>query len=471
IGIPLLAFAWLLSSLLWGFYLQQLEGELGSKALVIADSVARILSPRTPDDDARLGHIVDRWKRYSAMRVYVVDSEGVIRAATLPQDIGERVREERRPGLLKALQGEIAATTWKSPNFGYEDTMYVNVPVKEDGRVVGAVRVAYTLTQIQQNVARIRAALLLSGAAYALLIVVLTVWIAGTIARPVEQLNEGAQRLAAGDLAYRVQVDGTQEVTQLAETLNRMSARLEQLEGMRRQYVSNASHELRTPLAAIRGMAETLLQYGEQDPSLAQRYLPRIISQADRLARLASQFLDLAQIESGNLIHSLEPVSVVGVVDEVVQTLTERAAEQQVELRTELEDGLPELLADRDRLVQVLVNLLDNALRYTPQGGVVEVSARRAGSDLLLEVADTGAGISEEHLPHLFERFYRVDRARGAATGGTGLGLSIVQQIVEAHGGHIEARSRVGKGTRFTITLPIRRPEEQPAVTLAAFSR
>lgn len=454
IGIPLLLFAVVLTTLLWRFYLGQLEQELQTKALVIADAVQPILSPSSPDDDLRLATIVGRWRRYSRMRVTVVDGRGTIRAATVQEDVGSRFNEERRPGLSRALSGEINATVWKNPRYGFEDTMYANLPVFEGASVIGAVRVAYTLTEIQSNVRRIQGTVAAGFGIYAALVVVFTLALARTIARPLEQLQESAQVLASGDLSHRVTVRGGLEVTELGATLNRMAERLQHLEGMRRQYVANVSHELRTPLAVLRGMIETLLQYGKGDPALLDRYLPRMLGQTDRLARLAAQFLDLAQIESGNLLGELEPVRLREVAEEVLQTCHPRASARGVTLRIESAEELPPVQADRDRLVQVLLNLVDNAVRHTPEGGSVTVCLGAGPDRVSIQVRDTGEGIPEEHLPRLFERFYRVDASRSRKSGGTGLGLSIVRQIVEAHGGSIGVESRPGVGTTFRVDLP-----------------
>lgn len=276
-------------------------------------------------------------------------------------------------------------------------------------------RVAYTLTEIQENLGRIRLTLLLGVALYALLIVGLTVWLAGSIVRPIEELNRGAKRIAGGDLDHRVHVNGTAEITHLADTLNYTAQRLQQLENIRRQFVSNVSHELRTPLAAIRSMAETLMQHGEKDPAL--------------------------------------------------RTCAPAANAKGVKVITDIPPALPELRGDRDRLVQVFINLLDNAIRHTGSGGQITITARPQPNALTVTIADTGEGIPPEHLPHIFERFYRVDKARSRRSGGTGLGLSIVQQIVQAHGGSIAVESAVGQGTRFTMMLPLTEPPFLPPKT------
>jgi signal transduction histidine kinase len=214
-------------------------------------------------------------------------------------------------------------------------------------------------------------------------------------------------------------------------------------------------------------MAETMIQHAERDPTLASKYLPRIVSHTDRLARLATQLLDLAQLESGDLVGTFEPGRLDEVVEEVLHTCTSPAADKGIRLSAEAPESVPTVQGDRDRLLQVVLNLVDNAIRYTGSEGEVTVSIGVRGDNVELRVRDTGAGIAPEHLPHLFERFYRVDQARTRDRGGTGLGLSIVQQIVEAHGGTIDVASVVGEGTCFTICLPLvkegaaKRPQTQ----------
>jgi two-component system, OmpR family, phosphate regulon sensor histidine kinase PhoR len=233
---------------------------------------------------------------------------------------------------------------------------------------------------------------------------------------------------------------------------------LTRLRTVRTEFVINVSHELRTPLASIRAMAETLLDGALHDTEVSEKFLGNIVREVDRLVRLSEDLTFLARAET--LPPARERFDLGDLVADMAERLTTYADKRQV--RVALPQVMPalEIEADRSELEQVFFNLLDNAIKYTPSGGSVEVSLDRDKDTLTVTVADTGIGILKEDLPRIFERFWRADRARrfpgeaGTATGGTGLGLSIVKHIVEAHGGTIAADSELGKGSRFMVTLP-----------------
>jgi two-component system phosphate regulon sensor histidine kinase PhoR len=224
------------------------------------------------------------------------------------------------------------------------------------------------------------------------------------------------------------------------------------LERLRRDFVANASHELRTPVAAIVGVAETLSAGAAEDPEARASFLDILLRHAARLSNLTSDLLDIARLEAGYRPR-VESFPVAEVVETVVSTLRPRADDKQIMLTTELAPGLL-LAAESQAVERVLVNLVDNAIKYTPSGGQVTVRAEPGGNQVQLSVEDTGPGIPEEHLPRLFERFYRVDNARSRELGGTGLGLSIVKHLVLAHRGDVRVESQVGRGTRFIVRLP-----------------
>ncbi len=226
---------------------------------------------------------------------------------------------------------------------------------------------------------------------------------------------------------------------------------LRRLERVRRDFVANVSHELRTPLTSIKAMAETLLDGALDDREVAPRFLGTIIRESDRLVRLSADLLDLSRVEAVGI--EKKPVDLAPLVIEVASRLAPQAEKADVSLVNTIRTPLI-VHADRDEMAQVLVNLLDNAIAYTPRGGVVTLSAAETADTLTVTVADTGIGILSHDIPRLFERFYRADKARSRASGGTGLGLSIVKHIVENHGGTVAVESEYNKGSVFSFTLP-----------------
>jgi two-component system phosphate regulon sensor histidine kinase PhoR len=228
---------------------------------------------------------------------------------------------------------------------------------------------------------------------------------------------------------------------------------LRRLEGVRRDFVANASHELKTPLTAIRGYSETLRD-PNLTPELVHHFAEVVHANAERLQQIVDDLLDLTRIESGAWPIHPAPVALAASAEEAWRAQSPPAGEPQPELHLRIEPGAERVHADAGALRQIFTNLFSNSLRYTPPDGSVTVAARRVGAGrVAVEITDTGAGVDASHLPRLFERFYRADPARSRAQGGTGLGLAIVKHLVEAHGGSVEAESRVGQGTTIRFTL------------------
>ena len=230
---------------------------------------------------------------------------------------------------------------------------------------------------------------------------------------------------------------------------------LRRLERVRQDFVANVSHEFRTPLTAIQGFAETLLAGALDDPTNRRRFVEIIREHSMRLARLTQDLLKLSRIEAGQLKLDFRPVSVTQLIESCVETAQLKAVPRQLALHVNLPEQLPSARGDSNTLQEVLQNLLDNALQYTPAGGKIEVSASSSNGHVVVTVADTGIGIPQAEQERIFERFYRVDAARSREAGGTGLGLSIARHIMEAHGGRLWVESAVGEGSRFHFSIPV----------------
>lgn len=238
----------------------------------------------------------------------------------------------------------------------------------------------------------------------------------------------------------------------------------EKLEAMRREFVANVSHELRTPLTTIKSYVETILDGAVDDPRLAERFLRVVAGETDRMARLVNDLLTLSQLDSGRIRLEPRPLDPADLVRAVAERFGERCRKKGITLEVEAGAGLPRLAGDRDRLEQVLTNLVSNAVDFTPSEGRITISAEPVPGGVVLAVRDTGAGIPPEDLPRIFERFYRVDKARSREFGGTGLGLAIARELVEAHGGRIAIESALGRGTAVRVTLPAPAPEARGEV-------
>ena len=301
-------------------------------------------------------------------------------------------------------------------------------------------------------------ALTLSTLAAFLAALAVSVFVSRRIVTPVREMVIASRRIAEGHYNERVRVPGgprpeeLDELAQLALSFNRMAAKLEQVEATRRELIGNVAHELRTPLASIKGSMEGLLD--GVLPAEASTF-QRIYREADRLQRLVDDLQELSRVEAGAFELHLRPVQVRDLVEATVARLGLQFEEKGVALETDLPADLPPALADEDRIGQVLLNLVGNALQYTPSGGQVRVVARRQGAELRISVNDTGVGIAPEHLSLVFTRFYRIDKSRARAGGGSGIGLTIAKYLVEAHGGRIWAESPgPNQGSTFAFTLP-----------------
>ena len=230
--------------------------------------------------------------------------------------------------------------------------------------------------------------------------------------------------------------------------------KLRHLERVRRDFVANVSHELRTPIATIKGYAETLLDGALDDKANAKDFIQIIYSDSDRLAILINDLLELSQIESGNMNLSLNECSLEMLINRAIKLLQPMLLDKSITIKFDVPVDFPKLKVDETSIVQVFLNLIENAIKYNKPQGSITISAYKKDPAIVISISDTGIGIPEEDLPRIFERFYRVDKARSRQLGGTGLGLSIVKHIIQAHNGEMSVRSELGQGSTFTITLP-----------------
>ena len=281
---------------------------------------------------------------------------------------------------------------------------------------------------------------------------VMSVIVSGAITRRIAALLRAIRIVREGEYGHRVVIKGGDELSQLAGEFNELTGRLQTTEEVRRRFVSDASHELKTPLASIRLLTGSILQTGDMDPATVKDFVSDIGEEAERLTRISEKLLTLTRMDSAVAVAEV-PVDVKRVVEKVEHMLTPLADEGEVTVETDLQEDCM-VLATEDDLYQIAFNLMENAVKYNLPGGSVTVTLRGAGDLVTFTVEDTGVGIPEEDLGKVFDRFYRVDKARSRAAGGTGLGLSIVRDTVRQHGGAVTVRRRESEGTCFEVAFP-----------------
>jgi signal transduction histidine kinase len=373
-----------------------------------------------------------------------------------------------RPEIQAALQGRIGTSVRQSPTIGVK-FLYVAGPVPG-----GAARLAMPLRRVDAEIAGIRKRLLGYTVLAFLPAIALAALFARHFSRRLGSIIEFASRLSNGDFSARLERTGKDELGILARQLNetgaklqamfealeREHAELEKLERIRKDFVINVSHELRTPLASIQGYTETLLDGAIEDEENNIRFLNIIRQNAERLSRLTSDLLTLSRIELKTQTFHFAAYRLQPLLEDCVGAMLPIADKRNILINIKPVEEGAEVFCDSEAVHQILSNLLDNAIKYTPEDGTVTVSAARLpasgahGEMFEISVEDTGIGIPKEDLPRLFERFYRVDKARSRELGGTGLGLAIVKHLVRAHGGDVRVESALNQGSVFSFTLP-----------------
>lgn len=345
----------------------------------------------------------------------------------------------------------------------YKRVLYAFAPITHytEG-IIGMVFLSASLDAIELILGDIRTTISFFSATISLSIILISLILSSFITHPIKELTASITKMSKGHLSQRVNIRAGGELRQLGEAFNAMSEQLENLDNARNEFVSNASHELKTPLSAIKVLAESLLNMDAEDPAIYKEFLTDINFEIDRLNAIITDLLVLVQMDkedTGRPRFRREPVHLNELVQRTMKGLQLLADQKDIkmELFNDEEVVVP---GDRLKLQQVISNIIDNGIKYTPEGGRVTIEIYNTPQYGVVKVSDTGYGIAPEELGHIFDRFYRIDKARSRATGGTGLGLSIAKRIVMLHNGDIRVQSEENKGTTFRIELPYDNQEQ-----------
>ncbi len=383
-------------------------------------------------------------------RIRILDSRGIVLVDSQDELEGTDLSAESL--IAGALSGQVSSRTEKGT---YGASMALAAPVVVDGALRGVVYLDQSLDDATAVVGDLRALWLASTGIALLLSGTVGLLLSGAVAGPVRRLTAAAQEVARGRLDQEVPVGSRDELGRLSQAFNDMTSRLRAARQMQVDFVANVSHELRTPLTAIKGLVETLRDGAVDDPQVRDRFLGTVEGETDRLIRLVNDLLTLSRADSEALNLERKPVDLVVLAESCRQRLSAHASARKIELILTKSPGEPWALADADRIEQVLLNLLHNAIQYSRPGGTVTIGVSELpDGGAQVTVHDQGIGIPASDLERIGERFYRTDRARSRAEGGSGLGLAIAQALVQAHGGRLWLESQEGHGTRAMFTLP-----------------
>jgi two-component system, OmpR family, phosphate regulon sensor histidine kinase PhoR len=459
IGIASMISSWQLKS----FLNHRTETQLTGQVEFLADLIVtrHVVVDSTGSDESFLGG----FSRKLGLRLTLIRKDGVVMYdSDVPKDSLHLLENHaNRPEVVRARMERIGTDRRLSVSVKQE-FLYAARRVYDASAGPldsGYVRGALNITEIVILDNQVQAIIWIVGLATIVLIVIASVMLSNRITSPILRIASTAKAIKDGDFRQRIDITSRDEIGELGQAINEMaeklgndSNQLRKLERVRSEFLANVSHELRTPIFSIQGFLETLLDGAVDDPSVNREFLEKAHKHATRLNALLNDLIDISRIESGEMKMSFRYFPVQEFLQQIVEEMRPGAEKKGLTLSL-VSSIAPDARAygDRDRLRQVVVNLLDNAIKYTDSGGAISCSVEGRGDACVISVSDSGSGIAPEHHSRIFERFYRVDKDRSRDVGGTGLGLAIVKHIVEAHGGSIRVISAVGKGSVFTFTL------------------
>lgn len=427
-------------------YLRTLEAGVVGQAHLLATFTAPEL--QHPIDTQALAQVVrDAAERLHA-RVTIIATDGTVLADSL-QPPGDNVLA--RPEVAAALGGEQGSDERQSSATG-DDRLYVAVPVLGPPGAIGVVRIGVALSTIVEAQTQLGIVVLVTALGAGMVTVALAIVIARRMTQPVRDLRVMVGHVAAGDLQVQVPIPSDTELAALAQDFNQMAQRLRHVEQSRRTLLSNITHDLRTPLTSLQAIIETLQGGALEERDTALDFLRRMADEVDGMTRLVNEVLELARIESGELTLYQSPTDLCVVLRGAAARMQAQSIKAGVHIMLDLPAELPQTFLDAIRIEQAILNVLQNAVTFTPPDGTITLGARQTDPGIELWVQDTGIGIAPEHLPYIFERIYKADRSRTSP--GTGLGLAIVKHLIERHGGSVRAESQPHRGTTIRMLLP-----------------
>ncbi len=439
------------SSYLLNYIMDYTYSQLEINLLTKANIVARVLT-----DDSYAQNNTSPFRAFSDIekeaRIIYVDREGKLLYDS--QNLASNSQMVSEPGILSALDGE--NVSFKT---GEKEDLYISVavPVVSKGETVGAVCLKAWAGNTYEYYTQMRNTLIVISVITSLLACLLCLFFVSALTKPLTTLSNQIKKMSEKDLRQSVELSGSVEINDLVSSFNTLMERIEYFDTRRQEFVSNASHELKTPMSSIKLICESLLQNPDADKETVADFLQDMNDEVDRLTRIINKLLNLTKLDASEdetEIFQFSTVNIKTLTENVLSSLSLLARKKRIRLEGILTDNVF-IRADADHLWEAIYNIVDNSIKYTPEGGRVYTELFKMGENVHINIMDNGIGMAPEETAKIFDRFYRVDKARSRETGGTGLGLSIALSSVNLHGGYIEVESTEGVGSLFRIVLPL----------------
>ena len=422
---------------------QAINGRAGELTNVFSDYGKR----SSQDFLTAARNYVENFPNKESMELMVFNSEGHI----ITTSIGFAPDQSQpMPDYQQALADANGYGTWTGRLTSGEKVMAVTRVIQNDaGSVVGGVRYVVSLEEADKQIGMVVGILILAGVVILLFISTSSYYFMKSILTPIKEIGATARRIAQGDFKARIEKSNDDEIGQLCDTINDMAVELGAAEKMKNDFISSVSHELRTPLTAIKGWAETM-QGGGMDDETFDKGMSVIIRESERLSGIVEELLDFSRMQSGRMTLTMDKIDILAELGEAVYMFSERAKSEHKYLLYEEPRMLSPVLGDINRLRQVFVNILDNALKYTGEGGTISVAASEENGYIRVAISDNGCGIPPEHLPNVKKKFYKANQT----VRGSGIGLALADEIMRLHSGSLEIESHENVGTVVTIRIP-----------------
>lgn len=461
-GLGVIAVLLLLFEVIFGvavrnYYYQSVTQILAASAERFSGILETSFSQNNFSFEDRAREVAENFSDKERIEMQVVDADGhIVISSSGFAPGGEEADAAKHQDYRLALDDADGSRVWHGRNAAGENVMAMTRVIKAaDGSRLGAVRYLVSLSDIDHLILMLVALMLLFGAAILFFVMLSSSYFVSSIIHPVTEIGQAARRIALGEYDYRIEKQYDDEIGELCDTINYMAGEIATAEKLKNDFISSVSHELRTPLTAIKGWSETLREAGDMDAELTAKGLEVISSEAERLSSIVEELLDFSRMQGGHIAVKFERMDLLAELEEAVFLFRDRAAREGIELIYVEAADMPPILGDHDRLKQVFINIIDNAIKYSNRGDKVRVEAADMGAHVQVVVSDSGVGISKEDLPKIKNKFYKANNTRP----GSGIGLALADEIVRRHKGRLEIDSEEGVGTTVTITLPAAPPE------------